>query len=526
MKYFYEKNTEFLQSSLNKTFEEVLWMNKDDFRQWIIDLRKDVVRLWDEKGQPPRVGYNEQEIIDQFNDMTSFPVHEFLVKDELTGEKDVVRNTSVIGNAVNQWFPTMMKTRINYTKDVNSGKSIYDYFAKEELLETFVTYASRHFKRDSFYHYSTPVKANQVIDEIGSLRIQPNTVEEFVEWFESKARQYDTHDYWFEPKEEDTEYTGYNEDLKNQKYLSISKDELLKLNVPDECKTNIDHKDFQTFRIRLFKKKQKLFPVGLKAFRVSFCQYAVNFPPLTAKYLYERYTDHIANADVINIYDPSSGWGGRLLGALSVTDNRTIHYIGTDPNKDHNTENGRTKYHEFADFFNTKTYRATGLFPKTHTYEIFQHGSEVIHTDPKFQKYKGKLDLIFTSPPYFAKEAYSEDEEQSYKKFSQYAAWREGFLRKTLETCVEWLADDRYLLWNIADAVFGGEMLPLEQDSIDILTSLGMEYKGKLKMSLAQMPGGNRVDAETGLPKAKNFCKVNGMWLKYEPVFIFYKKSK
>jgi hypothetical protein len=85
------------------------------------------------------------------------------------------------------------------------------------------------------------------------------------------------------------------------------------------------------------------------------------------------------------------------------------------------------------------------------------------------------------------------------------------------------LANDRYLLWNIADAVFGGDMLPLEQDSMDILTSLGMRYEGKLKMSLAQMPGGNRVDTETGLPKAKNFCKVNGMWLKYEPIFVFYK---
>lgn len=525
MKYFYEKNTELLESEVNKTFEEILWMTKDEFRQWIVDLRKTVVHLWDEKGQPPRVGYNEQEIVDQFNEMTPFPVHKFLVKDELTGEKDVIRNTSVVGNAVNQWFPTMMKTRINYTKDVNAGKSIYDYFAKDELLETFVTYASRHFKRDSFYHHSTPVKVGQLIDEIGSLRIQPQTAEEFVEWFESKARAYDTHDYWFEPKE-DAEYTGYNEDLKNQTYLSISKDDLEKLNVPDKCKTNVGHKDIQTYRIRLFKKGQKVFPIGLKAFRVSFCQYAVNFPPLTAKYLYERFTDHIKTQDQINIYDPSSGWGGRLLGALSVNDNRNIHYIGTDPNKDHSTTEGRTKYHEFADFFNTRTYRARSLFPKTHTYEIFQHGSEVIHTDPKFQKYKGKLDMVFTSPPYFAKEAYSEDEEQSYKKFSQYDAWREGFLRQTLETAVEWLREDRYLLWNIADAVFGGEMLPLEKDSIDILTSLGMEYKGKLKMSLAQMPGGNRVDPETGLPKAKNFCKVNGMWLKYEPVFVFYKPKK
>jgi len=93
-----------------------------------------------------------------------------------------------------------------------------------------------------------------------------------------------------------------------------------------------------------------------------------------------------------------------------------------------------------------------------------------------------------------------------------------------LNTCVEYLRNDRYLLWNIADAAFDGDMLPLEKDSIDYLTSLGMVYKGKLKMALAQMPGGNRLDPITGLPKAKNFCKINDkMWLKYEPIFIFYK---
>ena len=39
MKYFYEKNTELLESSVNKKFEELLWMTKDEFRQWVIDMR-------------------------------------------------------------------------------------------------------------------------------------------------------------------------------------------------------------------------------------------------------------------------------------------------------------------------------------------------------------------------------------------------------------------------------------------------------------------------------------------------------
>ena len=71
-------------------------------------------------------------------------------------------------------------------------------------------------------------------------------------------------------------------------------------------------------------------------------------------------------------------------------------------------------------------------------------------------------------------------------------------------------------------------MLPLEKDSSDILESLGMKYVETLKMTLAQMPGGNRIDTETGQPKAKNFCKIKNdkgkdIWLKYEPIFVWKK---
>jgi hypothetical protein len=290
-----------------------------------------------------------------------------------------------------------------------------------------------------------------------------------------------------------------------------------------------------------------VFPLGLKAFRVSFCQYAVNFPPLTARYLYERFTEHIKDQDVITIYDPSSGWAGRLLGAMSVDDRRNIHYVGTDPNTDHDTSEGRTKYHEVADFFNHNVRESGSLFPKSHTYDMFQLGSEVIGDDSRFQKYKGKLDLVFTSPPYFAKEVYSDDPEQSCHKFAQYDAWVEGFLRPTLTTAVEFLRSDRYLLWNIADAAFDGKLLPLEEDSCKILRELGMEYVTTVKMTLAQMPGGNRT-VETGDVEEvvnstvygdeisqrkvvkgmmKNYIEIKSgsknLFLKYEPVFVFRK---
>ena len=531
MNHFYERNSYILEHDINKKFEEVLWMTDDEFRQWVTDMRKTIVYAWDELGMPPRVGYNENAIIDQFNKLDSFPVFTFEMKDELTGKRNCVRNTSAIGNAANQWFPTMMKTRINY-KANDDGRSIYDHFADPELLEKVIKYARRHFKRDSFYHYSLPVKAN----DKENFLFHCETGEEWIQQFEEKERPYGRSDYWIAPKKEDAEYTGYNEDLKGQKWLTLNRQQVDNLNIPDKCKTNIDYIETDNYQIRYFKYDQKLFPVGLKAFRISFCQYAVNFPPLTARYLYEKYTQHIVDdddykrEDSIVVYDPSAGWGGRILGAMGVRDDRTIHYIGTDPNTDHEIENGtRTKYEDLAEFYNTKTNRSNSLFPHTNTYQIFRDGSECIQDNPEFKRYRNSIDLIFTSPPYFAKEAYSEDEAQSYKKFPDYSIWKDEFLRPTLETCVEWLKPNRYLLWNIADAKFGNNMLPLEKDSSEILESLGMKYVDTLKMTLAQMPGGNRLDAETGKPKAKNFVKIlnesgKEIWLKYEPIFIWKKE--
>ena len=138
MKHFYEKNSYLLNHEVNKTFEEVLWMSDDEFKQWLRDMRQAVIHAWDNLGIPPRVGYNEQEIIDQFNKMSSFPVHEFECFNEETQKNDVIRYTSVVGNAANQWFPTMMKTKIVYNK-VEDAKSIYDHFVDEDLFQKVYT---------------------------------------------------------------------------------------------------------------------------------------------------------------------------------------------------------------------------------------------------------------------------------------------------------------------------------------------------------------------------------------------------
>ena len=154
--------------------------------------------------------------------------------------------------------------------------------------------------------------------------------------------------------------------------------------------------------------------------------------------------------------------------------------------------------------------------------EIFQLGSEVVHKEKNFKRYKGKIDFIFTSPPYFAAEGYSEDENQSFKKFPTYEEWRDGFLTQTLKTCVEYLKPNRWMCWNIADVSFGSRFYPLERDSVEIMKSLGMRYEHRWKMVLSGSVSKREI-SDRRVPSRKNYCCLRSSFRTYEPIFCFYK---
>ena len=113
----YEKNTSLIDSDINCKFEDLLCMTPDEFRSWVLNMRKLVIDIWDEQNVPPRQGKTEDEIIDQFNKMISYPTHEFTHSDELSDiPDDVIVNKSRLGAEADQWFANMYKTRINYTE--------------------------------------------------------------------------------------------------------------------------------------------------------------------------------------------------------------------------------------------------------------------------------------------------------------------------------------------------------------------------------------------------------------------------
>ena len=63
--------------------------------------------------------------------------------------------------------------------------------------------------------------------------------------------------------------------------------------------------------------------------------------------------------------------------------------------------------------------------PQSNTFEVFQDGSGLIHNSILGSKSvkKGKLDISFTSPPYFNREQYSQMRINP-SKYGEYDDWR------------------------------------------------------------------------------------------------------
>ena len=537
-RHFYEKSG-IRNWPTNITYGELMTYTPEQVDDWLEDLRKRIIEDWDMNGQPPIVARTEDEIVRSFSRLRQFDTSKIFFP--LTSQDDpdligIVSNFSKNATSANQFFPTMLKTKISTGLSADNAKSIYDHFT-DELKERFHKTMKRTLYNDSMYSYSKSFLSTQVKNQYWR---EGETLKDFFTAYKNGDGRFDglglrisriacTHD------EFNKTYT---------KYLRIKTDEIREFhaegliddvmisylgNLDELTDTFYVKKDPTTprvnvFLIRGYEKNKRIFPAALQVFRLSLGQPAVNFPPMTAKFLYEYFTKHIPATERITVYDPSSGWGGRILGAMSVS--RPIHYVGTDPNTDNYIDElGITRYEYLANFYlesigETDNAIASKFFKTTHdhTYEVFQDGSELIGNNPKFQKYKNKLDFVFTSPPYFNREQYSSDETQSFKAYGEYADWRDNFLRPTLETAVSYLKNDRYLCWNIANIrVSANKVIHLEEDSIAILKELGMEYKGKIGMQMAKMIGNSEIE------NLDNKVFFKGEWWKCEPIFVFYK---
>jgi len=219
--------------------------------------------------------------------------------------------------------------------------------------------------------------------------------------------------------------------------------------------------------------------------------------------------------------DFSMGWGDRLAGAFA---SETIeHYVGLDPRKENHPiyEQQRDFYQKHTSFFETQT--------KTNFY---QSPAE----DFDYSDYQDYFDLVFTSPPYFNVERYSEDDTQSWVRYKSIDAWNEYFLHTALKKIIPTLKKGGKMAINIADVFTsekggGKDWKEITQPMCEFLESQGLTYVGCIGMEMAKRPnsGGagtvkqtkhnqNQYSEETLKNSEENQDKTFA-----EPIWIFEK---
>ena len=240
--------------------------------------------------------------------------------------------------------------------------------------------------------------------------------------------------------------------------------------------------------------------------RYSGTQMVSNFRPTAAAALYDIFVDKnspLEGTEAGTVWDPSMGYGGRLLGAIAAG----VNYIGTDPCIP--TFKGLEQILE--------RYGNLG-----NEYSIHRQGSETYIPEDE------SLDFVFTSPPYFGWEAYGDEPEQSSIKFDTSEVWKEKFLKQTIANAYKGLKRGKYLALNVANTK---QYKTFEEDTVNLSKSVGFAHTDTWWLSLSTQQGGSAVSTIEGdITEIKQKQQYMGKYTrpnipgrKFEPVFIFKK---
>jgi hypothetical protein len=195
-----------------------------------------------------------------------------------------------------------------------------------------------------------------------------------------------------------------------------------------------------------------------------------NFSPVAAGALYYKFLPKQGGI----VFDPSCGWGGRLLGAIAC--GKVHKYIGCDPGTEtfKGLEEMRDELLPIA--------RSMG---RNLEVEMYRLGSQTKEMREKLKP--NSTDLVFSSPPYFVQEKYSDDPSQSWKMYPDQESWLNGFVGATLDNCAYSLKPGGVLAINIANVrSYKGS---LEDDFLALATQKGFTHAEKLELELSAMPG-------------------------------------
>ena len=230
-----------------------------------------------------------------------------------------------------------------------------------------------------------------------------------------------------------------------------------------------------------------------------------NFRPTAAAAMYNIFVDRdsiLEGTTAGTVWDPSMGYGGRLLGAILAG----VNYIGTDPCIP--TYQGLEKIRDDYGHSDKK-------------YNLLRQGSETFIPDEE------SLDFVFTSPPYFGWEAYGDEPEQSSIKFDTSDSWKENFLRKTIENAHIGLKKGKFLALNVANTK---QYKTFEEDTVKLAIESGFKHTDTWWLSLSTQQGKQEQGSLEGTTEVKQkqqymgeFTRPDVAGRKFEPTFIFQK---
>jgi 16S rRNA G966 N2-methylase RsmD len=202
-----------------------------------------------------------------------------------------------------------------------------------------------------------------------------------------------------------------------------------------------------------------------------------NFRPTVARALLQRYS---GEGDAV--LDFSAGYGGRLLGALSLE----RHYTGVDPDPaQFSGLNALMEAMSGQSLGNSRLIRGCA--------------EEILPSLPS-----KSFSVVFSSPPYFNREKYSDDPTQSYLRFPTYEEWREQFLAVVLRQSFRLLENRGHLILNVANT--GNFTIAADADEIC------RRYFGRprvLRMLMASNPTSRATPSESKY--------------RWEPIYVYRK---
>ena len=205
-----------------------------------------------------------------------------------------------------------------------------------------------------------------------------------------------------------------------------------------------------------------------------------NFKPMNARAIWE----YICPTMWGSVLDFSSGYGGRMLGAM--TSNMRYNYTGIDPN--------------------TKTFSGLEALGNLVNDVVGSDFNMYNTVSEDFDPEAGAYDAAFSSPPYFNLEIYTDEPTQCMNRYTNTDAWFEHYVEPTLKMLHKGLAKDAIYAVNIADYKVGKEQFEIVNRWIELSKKCSFEYQETVHMMLNVRPG-------VGNGKQDNAFKSEGVYI-------------